>query len=154
MDFFQKKDNKTSENTNKDEWIIAEGQHEGKRLIVRLNVGAEHIANDKRYPFRIGIAIPFKSPSADGMPKEDELLLFGRIEDMIVDRFSVDQVGILCVAITTHGMRELVIYSKTNDVKQMMEDICTHFPEYDFQHYAKQDRKWDEFNYWNERLGA
>ena len=137
----------------KDEWFIAEGRHEGQRLLVRLNIGARPMVGDKQYPFKVGIAIQFKSPQADGMPNEDELQRFARIEDMLFNRFDVEHTGVLCIVITTGGMREFVIYSKIDNVSDMIEDVSLHFPTYDFQHYVEQDKNWDEFTYWTERLG-
>lgn len=137
----------------KDEWLIAEGYHEGQRLIVRINVGLRPLIGNSQYPFRVGIAIPFAAPQADGMPSEDELTRYARIEDMLVSRFDVDQTGILCAVITTQGMREFVVYSKTDKASDIIEDVSLHFPDYDFQRIVEEDMNWDEFVYWLERLG-
>jgi len=136
-----------------DDWIIAEGLHEGQRLVVRMNIGARPLIDSERYPYKVGIAIPFKSPLSDGMPNEVEIQRYARIEDTIVNRFEVDHAGVPCIVITTQGMREFVVYSKTDNVSDIIEDASLHFPEYDFQHIVEYDKNWDEFRYWSERLG-
>ena len=132
----------------KDEWQIGEGVHEGERLIARVNVGARDLIGDAQYPLRIGIAIPFQSPQKDGMPSKDENQLFGRIEDLIYDYFNGKHRGVPCLIITTHGMREFIVYATTDNVADLIGSLSQHFPAYDFQHYVEQDKDWDVYQYW------
>ncbi|HSW65688.1 MAG TPA: DUF695 domain-containing protein [Bacillota bacterium] len=134
--------------STKDEWLVGEGEYEGHRLLVRRNVGAEPMAGNARYPFKVGIAIPFLAPQKDGMPGKDELQLFGRIEDLVYDFFDAKRRGILCLVIITRGMREFVIYSQIDDITELIDALAGHFPAYDFQHIIEQDEHWDEYMRW------
>jgi hypothetical protein len=147
MNFLRKKDSKSSK-INKDEWLIAEGFFEDERLFLRTNPGLATKTNKQRYPFKIGIAIPFRSPRDDGLLDNDESLRFNRIEDTILDRFKANDVGMLCMVITTQGMREFVIYSKTSDISDLIENTALLFPEYEFQHIIEEDKEWNVFKAW------
>ena len=137
----------------KDDWTIAQGSDQGARLMVRLNEGARPIMGNKQYPFRVGIVVPFKSPNADGTPSVDEFRHLDGIEDMVIDRFSAGHTGVLCVIVTTGGTQQFVIYCKTDNVSQIIKDLSVQFPDYNIQHYVKQDKNWDEFKYWLQELG-
>ena len=136
-------------NEIKDEWRVGEGKYEGHRLILRQNVGARPAMGDARYSFRVGIAIPFQSPQKDGMPGEDELRLMERIEDLIYDYFDAKHMGVLCLVITTQGMREFITYSTTDDVADLIGSLLMHFPAYDIQHDVEQDKEWDAYKQWD-----
>jgi len=107
------------------------------------------IVGDAHYPFRVGIAIQFKSPQKDGMPSQDEAQLFSRIEDLIYDYFDAKHTGVLCLVITTQGMREFIVYSITDAVADLTGSLSQHFPAYDTQHYVEQDREWDVYKQWD-----
>lgn len=132
----------------KDEWTVGEGEHESHRLIARVNVGARQIVGSGQYTFRVGIAVPFKSSLHDGMPNEKELQSLARIEDMIYDYFSAKYTGVLCIILTTQGVREFITYSNSDDVAQLIEHLSQTFPAYEFQYYAEQDRDWSVYRYW------
>lgn len=132
----------------KDEWSVGEGEHEGHRLIARVNVGVRQIVGDGQYPFRAGIAIPFRSPQHDGMPGEEENQLFNRIEDTIYDYFSSKRSGMLCLIITTQGMKEFIAYSTSDDIAELIESLSQAFPAYNFQHYIERDEDWSVYQDW------
>lgn len=134
--------------TIKDEWLVGEGEHEGHRLIARVNRGAQQIVGDGQYFFRVGIAVPFTSPQHDGMPNEKELQSLARIEDMIYDYFNAKHIGVLCIILTTQGMREFITYSASDNVAQLIEHLSQTFPAYDFQYYVEQDKDWSVYQYW------
>lgn len=132
-----------------DLWNIGESQYGGHRLILRHNIGAQSMVGDGRYSFRVGIAIPFKSPQKDGMPGEDEIESMQHIEDMIYDYFHEGYKGVLCIIITTQGMKEFIIYSMTNDVAELITSLSQHFRLYDIQHYVEQDEEWNTYRQWD-----
>ena len=140
-------------NKAKDQWTIAQGREEGMRLMLRLNESVGPLAGNQQYSFRVSIVVPFKSPNADGTPKVDEFKHLDGIEDTIIDRFNAKQTGVLCIIVTTQGMQQFVIYSKTDNVGQIIKDIALHFPEYNFKHSVEQDKNWDQYKHWVEELG-
>lgn len=132
----------------KDEWKITEGRYDGHDIIVRFNVGVQGIVGGKRYPFRVGIAIPLQKPNKNGMPQDDEFLVLRKMEDEIYDYFDVAHRGVTCVVITTQGMRELIIYSKKNDVSELIKILSQGFPSHDIQHYVEKDKDWEGYQQW------
>ena len=133
----------------KDAWNIAEGMYGGHRIIVRQNVGARPIAGNGHYPFRAGIAIPFRSPQKDGTPSKYDITILERIEDLIYDYFDTGHTGVLCLVLTTQGMREFIVYSTTDDIADLTGSLSQHFRQYDIQHYAEPDKDWDVFKQWD-----
>lgn len=130
------------------EWQVSQGQHQGNPLVVRVNTWAKEISAHPEFPYRIGIAIPLLSPQNDGLPSEEENSNLNEIEDEIFDLFQINNNAIVCVIITTSGMREFLIYSSSNKVDDKIKQLESKFPEYDFQNYASEDKKWDGYKEW------
>jgi hypothetical protein len=140
-------------NKIKNEWTLAEGREEGKRLMVRLNESVRRMIGDEQYCFRVDIEVPFKSPNADGTPKVDEFQHLDALEDLILDRFKANHTGVLCIIVTMPGRQRFAVYSTTDDISQIMEDIALHFPKYKVQHSVELDKNWDEYRRWVAELG-
>lgn len=130
---------------------MLQGGKEGKPLIVRLNTGVQSIIGNKLYPFRIGIAIPLTKPQENGLPIGEENLFFNQIEDEIVAYFGKEQRGFVCAIVTTSGMKEYMTYSKTDDIKNLIETLKLKFPGYDFQNYVEKDEHWDGYKEFNKQ---
>ena len=129
----------------KDEWSVFEGHHNGKPLLVRLNTGVAHIAGNRLYVFRIGIAVPLKHPQENGLPTPEENLYFKDIEDEIHAYFEKEQRGFVCAIISTSGMKEFMMYGKSENVQDLIGILKTKFSAYDFQNYVKRDENWEGY---------
>jgi hypothetical protein len=132
----------------KDAWIVAKGQYDGHDIIVRWNDGLKKVVGSGDYLYRLGLAVPFKKPRADGFPGQKEFDLLGKIEDRIVEYYVANNQGVLSVAITTNGMKEFLIYSKQFDMSQLVEMLYLSFPSHEIQHYAQLDIEWDGYKEW------
>jgi hypothetical protein len=136
-------------NDTEESWVIAEGEHEGHRLIVRQSVGVRPLVGNEHYPYRVGIVALFKEPQEDGMPNEDELDILRDIEDTVYDYLYAKQTGVLCFVITTWGMRELVAYSKSEDIQRLVALLAKQFQGYEIQHLVEEDKDWDIYRQWD-----
>lgn len=127
------------------EWSILKGSYEGKSLVVRLNNGVKRFVGDKRYTYKIGIAVPLKNPSETGLPSEEENIRFFEIEDRITRYFNENNCGHLCVVIATQGMKEFMSYATVDNIDDLIIMLTEDFSGYDFQHYVEKDTQWDGY---------
>lgn len=147
--FFKKKHPaKTDLQIADNAWQVLQGQNQGKPLIARVNTWAKEISGHPEFPYRIGIAVPFLSPQDNGLPTKEEDFDFNEIEDTIFNLFQQDNEAIVCVILTTSGMREFVIYSSTDKIEDKVKQLKLIFSKYDFQEYISQDKKWDGYREW------
>lgn len=147
--FFKKKYiPRTKLQINDKAWQVSRGEHQDKPLLVRINTWAKELVGHPELPFRIGIAVPFLHPQADGLPTGEENFDFNEIEDAIFDIFQKNNMAIVCVTITTNGMREFLIYSSVDQIEDQINQLKSKFSKYNFQHYISEDKKWDGYNEW------
>ncbi len=125
-------------------WVLYQGQNDGKPLFVRRNDSAKQLMVNSNYDTIIGIAVPFFNPTDEGFAKEEELSIFGHIEDELFAQFEKDMAAIVVLIITTGGMREFISYAQTPMlIEERINEIKQKFPEYDFQVYIEEDKKWN-----------
>lgn|GEM_PF-7122709 len=73
---------------------------------------------------------PLQGPSKkDGMPGEDEISLLNRMEDLICDYLGAKHTGVLCLVLTTQGMRESIIYLATEGGAELTGAFICALPE-------------------------
>lgn len=136
----------TSEIEN--QWQVSEGEYNGSPLIVRINTGVQKMAKNGEYSFRIGIAVPVIKPQKNGLPNRDENKTLAQIEDVIVQNISAEKSGLLCIVITTQGMREFVCYMKDSSVEDLITLLRSSFTDYIFQTYTQEDSDWSGYYEW------
>lgn len=124
-----------------EKWSIANGEYGGKPLIIRLNMGADTLLREGRYPYRVGIAVPLLHPEETGLPIKEENEIFLGIEDTLLELLDKEGAGVLCAVISTNGMKEFMLYVNNEDVSATLELLRKDFSSYDFQHYVTEDRK-------------
>ena len=124
-----------------DRWAVAQGENDGKPMIVRVNSSAKDYAGHPELPVRLGIAVPLHAPRPDGLPNEAESEQLGDIEDRLFD--TVGTTGRIVLIITTSGMREFVSYVRSSDVAaQVAQSLQVATSTHEVQHYAESDPKW------------
>ena len=96
-------------------WSVLQGNHNGKPILIRLRTIAKELVGDKRYPYRVRIAMPFNHQDKKGMPTSEENQHLDSIEDEIGRLFEDNNEAYICIIITTGGMREFVIYRTKNE---------------------------------------
>ncbi len=127
-----------------DRWTVAEGQHGGNRMLVRMNTSAKDYAEHPELPVRLGIAIPLHAPRPDGMPNDVETKQLGEIEDRLFGALGAS--GRVVLIISTNGMREFVSYVRTpDDAARVAQSVRAATTTHEVQHYVESDPKWDLF---------
>ena len=127
-------------------WTVLEGTHAGKPLFARRNESASDLAGHPEYRFRIGVALPLKSPNEHGFPGNDEMFELNAIEDTLVPRLESDQRSLQVLAITTGGMREFIFYTRDPVFAQgVLEALRSEVSSHEVQGYIEEDPKWDVY---------
>ena len=114
-----------------EKWSVGHGEYQGKQIITRFNMGLKAFVGDPDYPNQVGIAVPFKHQTENGLPTSDEIKQLDVIEDEIANRFTVANESVLAGVITTNNMREFVLYTSdpkaaTSKAEKLQKDITTH----------------------------
>jgi len=123
-------------------WVVGQRAHEGRRMIVRRNTSAADGAGDPRFHVRIGVAVPFLSPDAQGMPGVDEHVALGELEDALFDEFQSARRAIGVLTITTGGMREFVFYAEETTWLEASLERVRSGRRYVLQSYTARDPSW------------
>lgn len=145
MGFFSKKKIPSLEALPaEDRWSLAQGENNGRPMIVRVNSSAKDYTGHPELPIRLGIAIPLHAPNEYGFPGEVESEQLGDIEDRLFE--AIGSSGRVVLIITTSGMREFVSYVRSPEVaKQVVQSVQTGTTTHQVQHYAQADAKWELF---------
>jgi hypothetical protein len=127
-------------------WMVGQGEFDGRVIVVRANTGASTFAGDARYGHRVGVAVPLRSPSADGLPEPEESAELDDVEDKLVDALTDGGTATFVLAITTAGMREFVFYtSNPTSVESRLEQLSREIETHELQHVIEHDPEWDVF---------
>jgi len=124
-------------------WSVGRGMHDGMPIFVRRNTSAASLAGHPDYRFRVGVAIPLKSPKADGLPGNDEMNELNAIEDALCARLEVNRESLHVLSITTQGMREFIFYTRSPaEVEPALEALRSEVAGHELQSYVAEDPKW------------
>jgi hypothetical protein len=89
----------------------------------------------------MGVAVPLRAPGEDGLPQGDEFEQLNAIEDRL-ERLVAGR-AVLVGVITTHGMREFVLYTAADDwIEDLHHDLQAAVPSHEIQVMAQTDPKW------------
>jgi hypothetical protein len=129
-----------------DSWTVCEGKYNGKPLIARVNIGLQPLVADSRYQHRIGVAVPFKSPEADGFPSGEESWKISEIEDLLAGELELHHESLFAVVITTNGMREFVFYtSDPQAAERKLTALAERIDSYQVQRLIEPDTDWSVY---------
>ena len=124
-----------------DQWMVAQGEHDGRPMLVRVNTSAKAYAGHPGLPVRLGIAVPFHAPRADGMPEKAESQQLGAIEDRVFEVLGTG--GRVVLVITTGGMREFVSYVRSREIAaELAQAVKAATTTHEVQHYVDDDPAW------------
>jgi len=126
-----------------DAWRVAEGEHNGKPMIVRMNAVYRAFKGVRGYDHQVGIAMPLLDPEPSGLPSTTENAVLDEIEDSICDLFQESNESLFVAVITTSGMRELVFYTRDpEEVKRKFERAKCHANGHQIQLMIQPDSEW------------
>ena len=103
----------THEKTNAaddDAWTVAEGELEGRPLLIRYRPKLAGFSGRDQYPMKLTVRWTYGDDGQSGMPDEAQSDTMKDLEDSLVAEFDSDRIGILAFIYTAHGMREWHIY--------------------------------------------
>lgn len=127
-------------------WSVAQGEYEGKPLVVRLNQGAAPAIGHPEFSHQVGVAVPLLAPDANGLPSKEESEQLNRIEDILAQRLEANRQCIHVATISTGGMRELVFYSSDPAAThELLEDLAAEVSTHEVQHIVQPDAKWNVY---------
>ena len=127
-------------------WAVAQAQHEGRPMLLRINTALRGIAGKPPFSHRIGVAVPLHEPDANGFPAAAESDALTHIEDALFDGFAASRKTVPALVITTSGFRELVFYSsEPQDAIQAIDALKTSITSHALQSYAASDPSWSVY---------
>ncbi len=127
-----------------DQWAVGQAEWEGHPLFVRFNTSVQDGRLKGDYPIKVGFALQFHSPSAEGLPGEEEMEQLGEIEELMEEYLGSD--GVLVLVLTTGGMREVIFYVRPDtDIavvhKRLMAEVTSH----EVQCMGEKEPEWDSY---------
>lgn len=132
------------EKDSRELWTVSNGTYNNRPIITRIRTDL-HRDEVKKYPFRIGIAIPLLDSSIDGLPTPEENIALSRMEESLLSKIEKDDWAVLCAVLMTEGMKEFVMYARDQNTA-LFEDMQKEYPNYNIQSYFEEDRNWIGYN--------
>ena len=133
-----------------DTWAVVEGKMEGKHIIIRYREGLVSAIGHPSYPFQIGVAVPFNSPTENGLVSDEEAKSLARIEDDLIDDLGADNEAVFAMSITYNGMREFVFYASKWDPEYFRKKVnkiqLAHKNDHELQFMIQSDQEWTTFS--------
>jgi hypothetical protein len=140
---FLRKKNKDIKNY-RDTWSVKTGILDGKPIFFRFREELKDLLNYKQYPFQVGVAVPLKNPTEDGLIVDTENYELNRIEDLLKENLCADDSVVFVMAITHKGMREFVYYAKKWEPEILEKKVkSVNYNSYKLQFIMQHDPKWD-----------
>jgi hypothetical protein len=113
-------------------------------MYVRFNMAFRDAVDRSHYGIRIGVAIPLRSPTEDGLPAEPEFTELAEIEEVLVSAASGH--AVLVGVITTASMREFVLHASTSewiaDFDHTLQELVR---SHEVQVMAQTDPRWETY---------
>jgi hypothetical protein len=139
MTFLRRKHEEPPPPIAEDAWRLAEGEHEGRPMILRFNDGAGSART--RFGLRLGVAVPLVNADTNGFPGDRDSEDLNAIEDALFASLKADGVG--AVVVSTGGMREFVLYVRDKNVANRAVAAAREAAgAHKIQHYVKSDPSW------------
>ncbi len=124
-----------------DGWKVYQGTYDDSPMILRLDeaYGKETPA---AYEYQLGVTVPFNDASPDGLPGQGDMQDLEAIEDAA----AIEPRALLVAVITTHGMRELVLYTREPSwVEEWTKVLQGHLANHDVQVMVQHDPRWETY---------
>src|SRR5258706_6812350 len=101
------------ETSDQGRWTISQATLDDRPIFIRLR---EDLRDDPvkqaDYPFQIGVAVPLRNPTQDGLTTDAEASELHKVEDQLDGALSENQEAIHVMILTFNGIREFVLYAK------------------------------------------
>ncbi|MCT4598149.1 MAG: DUF695 domain-containing protein [Vallitalea sp.] len=128
-------------------WSVSTAKLEGKPMVVRKNNWCNSIMNKAEYNYCNGIAFKYIDFDENGFPTGNESEYINKLEDDLFKICEINNVSKVAVIITFNGVREYVIYSKTEDlVQSIVPELKSRYSRYEITSYTEKDVNWFAFS--------
>lgn len=122
-------------------WSEAAGDQFGEQMTVRLRTDLDGASDRKKWPVRVGIAVPLQAPDSAGLPTPDEVAALDVVEQMVAA--TVGERAIKAIVITMGGMREFVLYSKSSDwIEELNAELASSLTSHHVRVVTDDDDEW------------
>lgn len=129
-----------------DSWSIGYGDHEGKPIFTRCNMGLLPAVGNAAFGKQLGIAVPLNHPTADGLPEAEESVYLDDVEGDIGRRFTVNNESLFACIVTTGNMREFVLYTSDEAAAGVKaEELAKDTKHHEIQYVLSDDPGWRVF---------
>ena len=126
-------------------WSLCQGEYEGNVMILRVHSGYRGFVPLPGYDHQAGIAVPFREPAPSGLPSIGESPDLAAIEESI-SQFEENAESLLVAVITTGGMREFVLYTRSPaDLERRFELLSTEVTSHEMQLMIQPDENWETY---------
>lgn len=134
-------------------WVLAQGEYDGRPLFARINTAVRGFAGDPRYGHRVGVAVPLRRPTPEGLPGPEESAELAELEEKLAATLSAAGMTLFVLAITTSGMREFIFYTADPDsVEPCIEGLAGNVETHELQLVVAQDPEWIVFRQFADSL--
>jgi hypothetical protein len=125
-------------------WSVKAGTLDNKPIFFRIREKVKRIFDSQQYPFQVGVAVPLKNPTEDGLIVDTESYELNIIEDLLEENLCTDDSAVFVMAITHKGMREFVYYAKKWEPEILEKKVKPiNHNSYKLQFIMQHDPKWD-----------
>jgi len=93
-------------------WTVAQGEADGKPMVVRVNSGARKFVAHPELPVRLGVTVAFNQPNAHGFCSAEEGDQLSAIEDQLCEGLFAARAAFPVLVITVGGRREFVFFAR------------------------------------------
>jgi hypothetical protein len=127
-------------------WVVAQGERNGKPLLLRFNEGAPAAKERPRWPVRVGVAVRFREADGNGFPGAADSPVLDGIEEAIATVLA-ERGAMFAFVVTTGGMREFVAYvSEHDDGRAVTEAAQAAGQGWQLQAYGRGDPAWEGYD--------
>ena len=128
-----------------DAWTIAEGNVEGRPLLIRIRPDLVNFQGVENFPMKLTIRWTYGDDHDSGMPSDQQSEEMRNLEDDLVAEFEREDAGVLAYIYTACGMREWHFYFADIEIIQTAINAATNGkPKMPLEIEADEDPDWSE----------
>lgn len=120
-------------------------EENGKQYILTFKDNLLELAESRRYPFQIGIAVPLHTNN-NGFPSKEENEQLLDMEHILERDFSHNDIAVFAGAIIGGGVKEYVFYTgKPTEARVVFEKLKKSIEHHELQGIVQDDHDWNVY---------
>jgi uncharacterized protein DUF695 len=142
-----------SPSVSNDQWSVAQGEKNGKPLLIRYRTSRPHGVEPTAFPFLLSATWSYQ-PNEFGMPSAEEMKSMDKFEDALA-ALEGSQTAHLMVILTGNGERDWLWYARGEEeaMHQVNQALKGH-KRYPVQFSVQKDRAWKAYAQFEKGGGA